>query len=112
MSPFQKPSLLGRPLLARLLPAHEGIPDPAALATLRSTVLAVTALVLAAAGRRAGREELVWLVYPVLALGGLKLLAQDVPQGRPATLVLSFAAYGAALILAPRLLRRPSPAAE
>jgi hypothetical protein len=97
---------------ARLLPAHEGIPDPAALATLRSTVLAVTALVLAAAGRRAGREELVWLVYPVLALGGLKLLAQDVPQGRPATLVLSFAAYGAALILAPRLLRRPSPAAE
>jgi hypothetical protein len=97
---------------ARLLPAHEGIPDPAALATLRSTLLAVTALVLAAAGRRAGREELVWLVYPVLALGGLKLLAQDVPQGRPATLVLSFAAYGAALILAPRLLRRPSPAAE
>ncbi len=96
---------------ARLLPLHEGAPDPAAMATLRSTVLAVTALGLAAAGRRAGREELVWLVYPVLALGGLKLLAQDVPQGRPATLVLSFAAYGAALILAPRLLRRSSPPA-
>jgi hypothetical protein len=35
-----------------------------------------------------------------------------VPQGRPATLVLSFAAYGAALILAPRLLRRPAPPVE
>ncbi|HQT94176.1 MAG: hypothetical protein B7Z68_05845 [Acidobacteria bacterium 21-70-11] len=97
---------------ARLLPLHEGAPDPAAMATLRSIVLAVTALGLAAAGRRAGREELVWLVYPVLALGGLKLLAQDVPQGRPDTLVLSFAAYGAALILAPRLLRRPPPPTE
>jgi hypothetical protein len=97
---------------ARLLPLREGVPDPGALATLRTTVLAATALALAAAGRRAQREELVWLVYPVLALGGLKLLAQDVPQGRPATLVLSFAAYGAALILAPRLLRRSPPAAE
>ena len=94
---------------ARVLPLHEGAPDPAAMATLRSIVLAATALGLAATGRRLGRAELAWLVYPVLALGGLKLLAQDVPQGRPATLVLSFAAYGAALILAPRLLRRPPP---
>jgi hypothetical protein len=96
---------------AGLLPVHEGAPEAGALATLRSAVLAVTALGLAAAGRRAGRVELAWLVYPVLALGGLKLLAQDLPQGRPATLVLSFAVYGAALILAPRLLRRPAPAA-
>jgi hypothetical protein len=95
---------------ARLLPVREGIPDPAAMATLRTTILALTALALAAAGRRAAREELVWLVYPALALGGVKLLVQDVPQGRPATLVLSFAAYGAALILAPRLLRRPPQA--
>ena len=94
---------------ARLLPARDGVPDPAAAATLRSAVLAVTALVLAAAGRRAKREELTWLVYPVLALGGVKLMAQDLPRGRPATLVVSFAAYGAALILAPRLLRRPPP---
>ncbi len=96
---------------AGLLPVHEGAPEPGALATLRSAVLALTALGLAAAGRRAGRVELAWLVYPVLAVGGLKLLAQDLPQGRPATLVLSFVVYGAALILAPRLLRRPAPAA-
>jgi len=97
---------------ARVLPGQDGVPDPAHLATVRTVVLAATALVLAAAGRRTGRLELVWLVYPVLALGGLKLLGQDVLQGRAATLVLSFAAYGAALILAPRLLRRPAPAAE
>jgi hypothetical protein len=40
-----------------------------------------------------------------VAVGGLKLVAQDLPTGRPATLVPSLALYGAALLLAPRLLR-------
>jgi hypothetical protein len=40
-----------------------------------------------------------------VAVGGLKLLLQDVREGRPATLVLSLALYGALLILLPRLLR-------
>ena len=55
----------------RWIPLHDGAPDAAAMATLRTAVLAVTALVLAAVGRRARREELVWLGCPVLALGGL-----------------------------------------
>jgi hypothetical protein len=40
-----------------------------------------------------------------VTLGGLKLLLQDLREGRPATLVLSLALYGAVLLLAPRLLR-------
>ena len=80
--------------------------QPAALATLRSGAIAVLAVGLAAAGRRYGLVELGWLVYPLLALGGLKLLAEDLPAGRAAALFLSFVVYGAALIAAPRLLRR------
>jgi hypothetical protein len=45
-------------------------------------------------------------VYPLVALGGVKLLLQDLRDGRPATLVVSLALYGAVLVLAPRLLKR------
>jgi hypothetical protein len=62
--------------------------------------------VLALAYRRLRGPELRWLVPPALVVGGLKLLAEDVPRGRPATLFLSLAAYGGALVLVPRLLRR------
>ncbi len=79
---------------------------PAAVATLRSGALAMLAVGLAAASRRFALVELGWLVYPLLALGGLKLLAEDLPAGRAAALFLSFVVYGAALIAAPRLLRR------
>jgi hypothetical protein len=79
---------------------------PAALATLRSGALAMFAVGLAAASRRFVLVELGWLVYPLLALGGLKLVAEDLPAGRAAALFVSFVVYGAALIAAPRLLRR------
>jgi hypothetical protein len=36
----------------------------------------------------------------------LKILAEDLPRSRPATLILTFALYGAALILVPRLRHR------
>ncbi len=79
--------------------------DPALGAALRTAILAALALALAVAARRRSWPELGWLVYPVVAAGGLKLLVQDLPAGRPATLVLSLALYGAVLVLAPRLLR-------
>ena len=79
--------------------------DPALGAALRTAILASLALGLAVAARRRSWPELGWLVYPIVALGGLKLLVQDLPAGRPSTLVLSLALYGAVLVLAPRLLR-------
>ena len=48
----------------------------------------------------------------VLIFGGLKLLLEDLRQGRPATVFASLVLYGCALIVAPRLtrkLRNPSP---
>lgn len=80
--------------------------DVGAAAVTRTAVLAALVLALAWLSRRCSLPELGWLVYPLVALGGVKLLIQDVPHGRPATLVLSLALYGAVLILAPRLLKR------
>jgi hypothetical protein len=79
--------------------------DPALAAALRTAILVALALGLAVAARRRSWPELAWLVYLIVVIGGLKLLVQDLPAGRPATLVLSLALYGAVLVLAPRLLR-------
>jgi hypothetical protein len=79
--------------------------DPALAAAVRTAILGALALGLAVAARRRSWPELGWLVYPVVALGGVKLLVQDLPAGRPATIVLSLALYGAVLVLAPRLLK-------
>ena len=80
-------------------------PDTALAAVVRTAVLAALALALAAIARRGTLPELGWLVYPLVALGGLKLLLQDLREGRPATLVASLAVYGVVLTLAPRLMK-------
>jgi len=84
-----------------------GPPGPEAgvgtIATGRTAVLAGAAVLAAWLGARPAWRELGWLAWPLLALGGLKLLLDDLPHGRPATLIVSFACYGGALILVPRL---------
>ena len=77
-----------------------------ALATLRTGVLALGTLAVAWIGRHGPFREWAWLVYPMLVVIGLKMVAQDFGQSRPATLFIALALYGAALILAPRL-RKP-----
>ena len=84
---------------------ERAVGDPGVAAVLRTAVLATLALGLAFAARRGTWPELGWLVYPVVALGGVKLLLQDLRDGRPATLVVSLALYGAVLVLAPRLMK-------
>lgn len=79
---------------------------PAVIATLRTGVLALLAVALGWAARRWTLPELAWFVYPLLAIGGLKLVTEDLREGRPATLFVSLVLYGGALIAAPRLLRR------
>jgi hypothetical protein len=80
--------------------------DPGALATERTAVLALGTLLVAWIGRHDRFREWSWLVYPLLVVTGLKMVAQDFGQSRPATLFIALALYGAALIIAPRL-RRP-----
>jgi hypothetical protein len=76
------------------------------LAVLRTWVLAGLAAALAASSRLRGFQDLSWLALAVLVLGGFKLVIEDVPSGRPATLFLALTAYGGALVVTPRLLRR------
>jgi hypothetical protein len=64
------------------------------------------AILLAWSCRLPRLKEAAWLVYPVLVAGGIHLLVEDLRSGRPLTLVVSFALYGSALILSPRLVRR------
>ena len=83
--------------------------DGSTLATVRTVALVVAALVLSRAARAGNGREAGWIVYPLIVLIGIKLLFADFPSGRPETLFIALAAYGCALIVAPRLMRRPEP---
>lgn len=80
-------------------------------AALRSVALALLTLVCALAARRWKLAPARYVVLALLTFGAGKLALEDLPDGRPVTLALSFAAYGMALIMAPRLARGPGPAA-
>jgi len=79
--------------------------DAGLVATIRTAVLATTALALAWAGAAPRTREAGWLVYPTLVAGAVKLLAEDLPRSTAATLFVALAAYGGALIAAPHLMR-------
>jgi hypothetical protein len=94
-------------LVASLLPwTREPGVDAGVLATVRTGVLAIAALALGWMGRLDRLFEARLLVYPVLVVGGIKLVVDDFSHGRPTTLFLSLALLGTALIVAPRLARR------
>jgi hypothetical protein len=80
--------------------------DGAVRATIGTAVLAALVMVLALAGSRWALPELALLTYPMLAVGGLKLVGMDLRVGRPVTLFASFVIYGMVLSLAPRLVRK------
>lgn len=79
---------------------------PGIAATVRTASLAVTVLALAWLGRGTRLREAAWLVYPLLAVGAIKLIVEDFPASTAATLFVALATYGGALIAAPRLARK------
>lgn len=93
------------PLLGLLTQSAEPV-DAGLLATVRTAVLTAVALLLGWAARWPRFREAGWLVYPTLLLAAVKLLAEDFPQGRPATLFVALALCGLAFIFAPRMARR------
>jgi len=102
-------SIVGAGALAEwglaLLVAPDG--DPGRTASVRSAVLAAASVLLALCRRLPRLSPLAWLTTPVLAFSALKLLFEDLPHGRPGTLVATFVLYGAALMIVPRILRSP-----
>lgn len=79
---------------------------PVVCASLRTFILTAMAIVLALCGTTWRRRELVWLMYPFMALAAYKLLVQDLPRGQTVSLFLSLFLYGGALILLPRILQK------
>jgi hypothetical protein len=77
------------------------------VATFRTTMMALAAIALAAAGRWGRRfaTEARWLSYAALVAGGLKLAAEDAWVAGPGAMFVDLAVYGIALIVAPRLAR-------
>lgn len=101
-------ALLGL-LVPRYLGGADGL-DAGALATSRTGLLAVSALLLAWLSCRPRFSEAGWLVYPLLAVACLRVLSQDLFQGRPVTLFVSMVLLGASLIASSRWLRREESA--
>ncbi len=86
--------------------------DPGVIATVRTAALVSAVVAAAAIGRYPRFVEAGWLVYPLLAAGAVKLVADDLTHSRPATLFVALGVYGAALIAAPRIARRRTPSVE
>ncbi len=104
--------LISGALAGGLTGLHHAIAGPGAgdayCATLRTSVIVVAAVALAWVGPRFERLELTRLVYPAMALGGYRLLMQDLHQDRKVALFLSLLIYGATLTALPRLRRTAS----
>ena len=63
-------------------------------------------MLMAWAGAKWKRPELVWLVYPLILLIAYKLLRQDLLQEQTLPLFASLFLFGGALVLLPRILQK------
>lgn len=97
----------GGACLILLAPVVAGTPmDAGILASLRTVVLSLIVVGLGASSRWPALAVFASLVYPVLVLGGLRLVADDFRHSRPSTLFVALACYGIAWVLGPRLAAR------
>lgn len=92
--------------VAQVLNGQAAADQAGTLATIRTVVLSLSALLLGVAGRGPRFAEATWFVYPVLLLTGLRILLVDLRTTAPSLLVVALGTYGLVLILAPRLARR------
>ncbi|MBI3132753.1 MAG: hypothetical protein HYZ13_15665 [Acidobacteria bacterium] len=95
-----------------VLGTARAFPEPSALAALRTAILALVTVGAAFLPRWVPTSETWWLVYPLLGLTALKVLLQDLPAGKPLPLAITFACFGIALVVAPRILKGSRPAGE
>jgi len=75
------------------------------LSMVRTVVTCVMALGMGYAGSHWKWAELGWVAYGAIGLGALKLVAEDLRYGNAGTLMVSLLAYGAILVILPRVMR-------
>jgi hypothetical protein len=96
--------------LGLLLPLLRG--SSGALATARTVVLSLAAVLVALAGRSVRLVEMRWLVSPLLVAAAIKLVLEDFARSTASTFFVSLAVYGTALIVTTRLAQPGSVAAR
>ena len=99
--------VVAAPLLAA---AGTAEPNLSVLASLRTAVLSMAAATLAISSRHRRWPEARWLAYPLLIVVAIKLFAEDFPHGQAATLFVSLAFVGSALLVAAKVIRKERPA--
>ena len=92
-----------------LAAAASEAPDLAVLASIRTAVLSVAAVTLAISSRHWRWPEARWLAYPLLILVAIKLFSEDFPHGNAATLFVSLAFVGSAVLLVAKVIKRDKP---
>jgi len=103
------PAILASLLCWNIITLTSRMFNPAFAGAARTALIAAVALALAWCGRRWNLAELVWVLYPWMTFGVVKLVTEDFRQGRSETLFLSLFVYGGTLIVLPRVLRRTKP---
>jgi len=88
-------------LAAAIVPISRN--DAGAAAALRSAIIAVAAVAITLVARSPRASELATLVTPLLILGGAKFLFDDFGSGRAASIFITLATYGVALVVIARL---------
>lgn len=92
-------------VLASTLVSVAEIVAPNAALWMGTVALSILTIMSAVLASRWGVREAGWVVYPLLALTGLRVLFADLASGRTVVFVIALAAYGAALITSPKILR-------
>lgn len=85
------------------------LPNLSHVAVVRTLMLCLFALLLAYAGSRWRRVELVWTAYGALAFLTAKLLLEDIRHGQSGSIAISICLYAVALIIVPRVARSVRP---
>jgi len=85
-------------------------PSPAITAAIRTGVLSLGAIALAAASHARLARSASLLMYPLLAVAAVKLLVEDFVVGVAATQFIGLVLFGVALIVGPRVRYRPPKA--
>ncbi len=99
--------VVAAPLLAA---AGTAEPNLSVLASVRTAVLSMAAATLAISSRHWRWPEARWLAYPLLIIVAIKLFTEDFPHGQAATLFVSLAFVGSAVLLVAKVIKREKPA--
>ena len=88
-----------------LAAAASEAPNLALLASIRTAVLSVASVTLAVSSRHRRWPEARWLAYPLLILVAIKLFSEDFSHGNAATLFVSLAFVGSAVLLVAKVIK-------